>query len=121
MISGETITAAVKSSNPIYLEWPCHLWFSGNNLPPWEDKGGALSRRMVVIFFNEMVRTIDKDMRLGDKIKQETGNILQKCVKAYLEMSNAHSHEEFWKFCPDYFRETRNELQKISNIVRRFM
>lgn len=121
MISGETITAAVKGTKPLYLEWPSHLWFSGNQLPPWEDKGGALSRRMVPIFFRKMVRSVDKDMDLGLKIQKEIPNILQKCVKAYLEMVNEHSHEEFWHFCPDYFKETRNELQKISNIIRRFM
>lgn len=121
MVSGETISAAVKGKNPIYLEWPSHLWFSGNQLPPWEDKGGALSRRIVTIFFKRMVRSEDKDMKLGEKIIKEMPNIMQKCVRAYLELVNEHAAEEFWKFCPEYFNETRKELQQISNIIRKFM
>jgi phage/plasmid-associated DNA primase len=121
MVSGETITAAVKGKTPIYLEWPSHLWFSGNQLPPWEDKGGALSRRLVTIFFKKMVLSQHKDMRLGEKIKQEIPNIIQKCVKAYLDLVNKHGHEEFWKFCPQYFNETKEELQEITNVVMKFM
>ena len=121
MVSGETITAAVKGKAPIYLEWPCHLWFSGNRLPPWEDKGGALSRRIVTIFFKRMVRSQDKDMNLGKKIKKELPNIMLKCVRSYLELANEHSSEEFWNFCPTYFNETRKELQQISNIMYKFM
>jgi len=121
MVSGETITAAVKGKTPIYLEWPCHLWFSGNQMPPWEDKGGALSRRIVTIFFKKRVSSNHKDMRLGEKIRREIPNIIQKCVKAYLDLVNKHGHEEFWNFCPKYFNETKDELQQISNVVMRFM
>jgi hypothetical protein len=121
MVSGETISAAIKSKDPVFVEWPSHLWFSGNSLPPWEDKGGALSRRICSIYFNKSVRAIDKDMRLGDKIKEEMPNIIQKCVKAYLELVNKHSSHEFWSFCPAYFREAREQLRQISNILRSFM
>lgn len=121
MVSGETITAAVKHSTPIYLAWPCHLWFSGNQLPPWEDKGGALSRRIITILFEKMVQPKDKDMKLGEKIQEEIPNIIQKCVKAYLQLVNEHAGHEFWKFCPKYFQETRKQLQEVSNIVQQFM
>ena len=121
MVSGETITAAVKGKTPIYLEWPSHLWFSGNQLPPWEDKGGALSRRIVTIFFNRKVSGKHKDMRLGEKIKHEIPSIMLKCVRAYLELANKYSHSDFWHFCPKYFKETREELQKVSNIIMNFM
>ena len=68
-----------------------------------------------------MVKSEDKDMRLGEKIKQEIPNIIQKCVKAYLELVNEHSSHEFWKFCPKYFNETKEELQSISNVMQSFM
>lgn len=121
MVSGEVIGAAVKGKKPIYQRWPSHLWCQGNQLPPWRDKGGALSRRVVSIFFHKSVRAIDKDMNLDVKIKNETPNIIQKCAKAYLELANKHGDKEFWSFCPKYFQEARQELQRVTNIVRSFM
>jgi hypothetical protein len=121
MVSGEVIGCAVKGKKPIYKSWPSHLWFQGNQLPPWRDKGGALSRRVVSIFFHKSVRAIDKDMKLDMKLKNEIPNIIQKCSKAYLELANEFGDKEFWSFCPKYFQEARQELQRVTNIVRSFM
>lgn len=121
MVSGDEIAAARKNRDPIYLKWPHHMWFSGNEIPGWQNKQGALTRRIINIVFEKKVRAKDRDPNLGDRIKREIPAIMLKCVRAYLELSNKYSSRDFWSFCPGYFKETQSQLANLTNVLRNFL
>lgn len=121
MVSGDEIAAARKHKDPIYLRWPHHMWFSGNEIPSWQNKQGALTRRIINIVFEKKVKAKDRDPNLGDRIKHEIPAIMLKCVKAYLELSNKYSTKDFWSFCPRYFKETQAQLANLTNVLRNFL
>jgi len=121
MVSGETITAAVKNKDPFALKWITHIWLSSNDPPSWEDKQGSLTRRIANILFEYKVRAEDADPKLEEKLKGEIPAILFKSAKAYLELTNNHGKQDFWCFCPKYFQFTKSRLAKNTNILRKFL
>jgi hypothetical protein len=121
MVSGDTITAARKNQDPVFLEWPHHMWFSGNEIPAWKNKAGALIRRVVNIVFEKKVLAKHKDLKLGDKLGDEIPLIMLKCTRAYLDLANRHGQHDFWSFCPNYFKQTKKQLATMTDIMRRFM
>jgi len=121
MVSGEQIAAAKKHGDPHFLNWPTHLLLSGNEVPAWKDKEGNLTRRVVNMIFEKKVRSKDKDPMLMHKLEKEIPITILKCARAYLEMIAEHQGEDFWNFCPTYFRETKTKLALTTNILRRYI
>lgn len=123
MISGEEITAAMKSAAPVTFEFPTHFIMAANTwVTAWKDDNGNVKRRVQMFKNNRKIRKRDKRSDLGERLSEELPRIIQKSVRAYhyyvnrygLHSANPTSIEMFE---PAYFNDTRQELGKMANTL----
>ena len=119
IVSGESVSAAVKHHHPRQVDqWETPGFLGGNEVPGWKDNGGSILRRIVCFFFKRVVSKEHKDTRLDDNLKAEMPFILQKCVRAYLELAQQHAGKDIWSILPKYFRDTQSKLAAdVSSLV----
>ena len=51
----------------------------------------------------------EADPTLEDRLEEELPNILQKCVRAYLEKAQAHKNDAIWNILPPYFEKVKTQ------------
>lgn len=82
MACGESVAINIKNHNSAILTWLEKLIAAGNVLPGWDDKGGALIRRIVL--FNFLFQVKDTDSFLKQRIiNRELGALLFKISYFY--------------------------------------
>jgi len=123
MISGESISIAFKGTKGITKKWNIPFIFAGNHHLPYYGNDGAITRRCGVI-------KIDKDIKERDSsikykiLKQELGNILIRCVKAYkyyISVFNDKPFSDWYKLGINYFEDQKEEFKSENNLLYRFL
>jgi phage/plasmid-associated DNA primase len=62
MISGEEMSIATKFKDAKQRTWTVPGMFFGNELANWIDAAGSMSRRLVVVEFNQLVKDGNPNM-----------------------------------------------------------
>jgi P4 family phage/plasmid primase-like protien len=83
IISGEKITIDTKYL-PSYDARPyCKLIFAGNDLPAISDSSDGIFRRMLLIYFNNVVHKERIDVDLKENVKKEGAGIFNWALEGY--------------------------------------
>lgn len=111
MISGEEIQIAIKNQTAFTKEWVVPGMLMGNEVAgSWVDAAGSMSRRIVVVEFNKVIKSNDVNTNLESDIRKNFASIIHKCNLAYREMTQRMGHSGIWNYLPAYFRETQKKL-----------
>ena len=119
MVSGEDISIAVKNEKAITKQWTTPGILAGNEVPNWKDNSGSIQRRIVVWNFTKQV--LNADPKLEDKLEMELADILQKCVKAYLDYTSKYGNRDVWDVLPKYFSDMRKKIASTTNSLVHFL
>ena len=109
IVSGEEVSIPQKGLVAITKQWDVPGILAGNEVPAFSDNSGSVMRRLQLFKFTHQVSK--GDPRLGDKILDEIGNILQKCIMAYVEAVNEYGNQLIWDVLPDQFKAWRKEIE----------
>ena len=115
LISGEGMSVAVKNEIAFTVNWKVPGAFAGNEVPGFSDNSGSISRRLFVFLFNNKVKK--GDTRLGLKLEKEIGYIIHACNRLYLEALEKYGSEDVWYVCPQYFKDSRDEMAENTNAL----
>lgn len=94
MITGESVSAAVKYKDPKQVKWETPLLFAGNELPNWTDASDSMARRIFMIIFSRRVTNVDTD--LNEQLQQEIANFLLRISITYQQTLIAYGHGGLW-------------------------
>ena len=119
IISGDKITVNIKYKNSRFETWSIPGVMAGNECPDFIDNAGSIQRRLITLRFVNKIK--DGDLMLGRKLKEEMGNIIQKCNKAYRETAFQYGRKNIWTVLPHYFLHTQQELAKATNPLIHFL
>ena len=119
LISGESVSVAVKNKTANTIDWKTPGIMAGNEVPMYSDNAGSISRRILVFLFHKKVK--NGDTQLGSKLEKEIPDIIHACNRAYLEAVNVHGSEDIWTMVPPYFIESRNEMAETTNALAAFL
>jgi len=109
IVSGEEVSIPQKGLVAITKQWDVPGILAGNEVPAFSDNSGSVMRRLQLFKFTYQVSK--GDPRLGEKILGEIGNILQKCIMAYVEAVNEYGNQLIWDVLPDQFKAWRKEIE----------
>jgi hypothetical protein len=119
IVSGEDVSIAVKHQNAISAQWNTPGCLGGNEVPNWRDNSGSVLRRLLPWNFAKQVK--DADPTLEDKLDQEIPIILQKCIRAYLEMSQKYKNKDIWNIVPSYFKNIQKQVAMVASTLTNFL
>ena len=109
IVSGEEVSIPQKGLVAITKQWDVPGILAGNEVPAFSDNSGSVMRRLQLFKFTYQVSK--GDPRLGEKILGEIGNILQKCIMAYVEAVHEYGNQLIWDVLPDQFKVWRKEIE----------
>lgn len=144
MVSGESISIMRKFKTALNVTWKVPGILAGNEVPQWQDNGGAVARRVVIIKCDTNIEG-RRDPHLENKIRCEIPNLLHKCALAYVSASKQYSKKDIWGknglppgvsvsdateeqiseskefILPHYFHVTRENLRGETNRLANFI
>lgn len=121
MVSGENISVAVKNEKARTVKWTTPGILGGNEIPNWNDNSGSIVRRIMVWNFMKCVADEDKDPLLEFKIMEEMPNLIQKCLRAYLNAAQKFNGNDIWKCVPEYFKIQKESLERQTHSLESFL
>lgn len=123
MIVGESTLIREKYGKAFSVIWEVPGFAMGNDVPGYEDKRGALSRRFWPAKFERKIENPDHDIE-RDCIKDEIGNVLLKVNRAYLSLlrfMKAHEYKHVNRVWPDYFTQQQEDFRTHVNVLEAFL
>lgn len=116
IITGERLQINRKFKLSEDLLWTLTGFFIGNEYGPWPDPSGCISLRFLSFLFNSVVPEVERDSTLADRMRDEMGPFLVRCVRLYLEFCSdeANYKRPALSRVSKYFRWTTMEMQKVS-------
>ncbi|TDI94974.1 MAG: hypothetical protein E2O77_00005 [Caldithrix sp.] len=81
LTGGDTLTARLMRQDFFDFKPQFTLLIAGNHIPEMKHVGEAERRRFVLIPFNVTIPSEKRDTNLGEKLKEEAGQILTWCIK----------------------------------------
>ena len=119
IVSGESVSVAVKNKSAVSLEWKTPGVLGGNEVPNWKDNSGSVLRRILPWNFTKQVR--EADPLLDKKLAKELPVILLKCIRAYIEYSNKYRDRDIWNVVPAYFKKIQKQVAMVANTLHHFL
>lgn len=119
IVSGESVSVAVKFKGACNMIWKSPGLFSGNQIPKFSDNSGSVSRRLPVFRFDRLVTQVDGG--LDRKLEAEHPYFIVKSIKAYRYALQLYGTQGVWENLPAYFHNTRGELQEATNALVHFI
>jgi hypothetical protein len=122
MASGESLSAARKFKDPIFIKnWRVPGMFAGNELPAYRDNSNSVSRRWPLLTFDHTVESTDT--KLKEKLAAEMAAIIIKSNRIYRSMVRRIGEVGIWEspHFPSYFKERRETLGKETHPLKSFM
>ena len=121
MISGETLSVNRKHKTALNIRWTAPMILASNSQPPWDDVAGNLTRRFVIMKFNNAIRFSDTQMCF--KLRNEAPFIAIKMAKAYLEAVNLCGTRALWEsgILPEMCHQAKKEYLVVNNPISAFM
>ena len=126
MTSGEFMAVNRKNLKAEQLMWKAPGAFASNGYPNFQDQGGNVTRRFLVVNFSPVAV---EDTGLEYKCRQEIAPFLKKCVALYHQFVNkSHQHPDndnvgiyVGDMLPRYFHETKAAMAKQVNSLCAFL
>jgi hypothetical protein len=117
MASGNTVSCPRKYKAPLIVyKWECGVLWSGNELPDFQDNAGSISRRFLVVLFNNFVTNVD--MTLSARLNEELPLLIIKGNWAYRNMLRRYgSKKGIWEIVPREFKEQKQEVAASNNAL----
>ena len=81
LTGGDTLTARLMRQDFFDFKPQFTLIIAGNHIPQMKHVGEAERRRFIIIPFNFTIPSEERDTNLGEKLKEEAGQILTWCIK----------------------------------------
>jgi putative DNA primase/helicase len=81
LTGGDTLTARFMRQDFFEFTPQFTLLFAGNHIPEMKHVGEAERRRFILIPFNVTIPSEKRDTNLGEKLKEEAGQILTWCIE----------------------------------------
>jgi hypothetical protein len=121
MVSGERMTINRKFKTALIKKWTAPMGMASNSAPPWQDKGGNLTRRFVILPFMHVITQTDTEIR--KRAEKEIGKLLIKCVRSYHACLAITQRRSLWEanILPQLFHDARQQYQSECNSVAAFM
>ena len=120
MNCGELVNVPIKHSEAISVQWKVPMIMCGNRYINYDSDRGSISKRLAIFKFDRMV--IDMDDSLKQKIiDTELSKLVVKSLRAYRTVLKHTGTQGFWNTCPDYFRDTRDEMNQTTDYVHMFL
>lgn len=119
MVVGEEVAVLRKFKQPLTKVWNIHGAFAGNKLPAWNDNGGSLNRRLVVIEFLKVVTKCDPN--LFEKCVGEIDRFLKVIVSAYQRLAELHNGRGIKEVIPEKFRKAGKKALIQLNSLSAFL
>lgn len=121
MVSGETLSVNRKHKTALNIKWTAPMILASNSQPPWDDVAGNLTRRFVIMKFNNAIRFSDTQMWF--KLKKEAPLIAIKMAKAYLEAVELCGTRALWEkgILPDMCHQAKKEYLVVNNPISAFL
>ncbi len=119
MVCGDTVSISRKYKEPIFVQWKVPIFLCGNQHISYRDEKGSVSRRLAIFKFEKYVDEIDGSLK-DTIIENELSKIITKCLLAY-RMLLKKSRLGFWKACPEYFKENRDDLNQETDYIYKFL
>jgi hypothetical protein len=119
MAVGEDVSVVQKHKQPATLLWMSHLGFAGNTFPRWEDRGGNLGRRFILVECTKPVRNVDTS--LFKKALEMKDRFLFVIVSAYMEIADFYKGKGIKEFLPDKFKQAEKRAMQEMNVLLSFV
>lgn len=116
LTSGELTTAEHKHQPPFdFIPYATH-WFATNHMPHTRDFSDALFRRVIVIQFNRIFDSHERDVKLAAKLRKELPGILNLVLEALAGVieRNDFTHASS---CESAKEEWRKEADQVAQFV----
>jgi phage/plasmid-associated DNA primase len=121
MVCGERVNIPIKHAAAIAsVPWRVPLFFCGNEYLSYADERGSISKRLAIFRFAKYVH-VRKDTLEQQIITQELAALLVKSLVAYRQLIAYAGDRGFWDTCPDYFRDTRDEMNENTDHLTMFL
>lgn len=120
MSSGEAVNIPQKNKKAITMKWNIPNVFISNYYPNYEDKGGAISKRMAIFEFMKVVEEPDTTV-LQYILDNELPSIIYKACKMYKEFIESNVNKTFNDIRPEYFVKTNEEYSRSNNPLYQFL
>lgn len=141
MVSGESVSIMRKHKTALNVTFKVPGILAGNEVPQWQDNGGAVARRIIIIKCDTNIEG-RRDPHLETKIRGEMPNLLHKCARAYVSAAEQFARKDIWgkvglaegadetpealaqareHILPRYFHVTRENLKGETNRLANFL
>ena len=109
IVSGEEVSIPQKGLAAVTKQWDVPGILAGNEVPAFSDNSGSVMRRLQIFKFTRQVS--NGDPKLGEKLNREIGNILQKCIMAYVYAVKTYGDRLIWEVLPEEFKKWKKEIE----------
>ena len=101
-------------------QWKVPMFMCGNRYLSYSDDRGSISKRLAIFRFDKYVTNMDDSLR-RKIIDTELAKIVVKSLKAYRTIIDRAGSRGFWNTCPEYFLETRDEMNQCTDYIHMFL
>lgn len=119
IVTGERVSVARKFQPALFVNWRVPGMIAGNQAGPYQDTGGSIARRMVIVEFMNLVS--EEDHTLRGRIEREMPNIIKKADMMYRMITSQFNTQGIWNLLPSYFRRTRKNFRSEVSPPHAFM
>lgn len=120
IVCGELVNLPIKHSEATSVVWKVPLFMCGNKYLNYKDDKGSISKRLAIFKFDKYVKEMDDSLK-QTIIDTELARIVVKSLKAYRMLLEHTGTKGFWNTCPDYFKDTRSEMNESTDYIHMFL
>jgi Family of unknown function (DUF5906) len=120
MVCGELVNLPIKHSEATSVQWRVPMFMCGNRYMSYQDDRGSISKRLAIFRFDRHVVEMDDSLKQGI-IDNELSRVVVKSLRAYRTLIKHAGSRGFWNACPDYFRDTRDEMNQSTDYIYMFL
>ena len=120
MCSGENVNIPQKNKKAITKRWSIPIFLISNYFLNYEDKGGAIGKRVAYFLFMKSVLNPDESIKTYI-IDNELPSVLYKACKLYKEYLDKKEFKTFEAIRPEYFVRTNEEYRNTTNLLYQFL
>lgn len=123
MISGETVSVAVKCETAQSIEWKVPGLLCGNELPGWVDAAGSVIRRLLMFDFMKAVKKDNTNTALPALLRNDIAAFVCKCNRAYLDVVQRYGDMDIWSSgaISDQMQRFHKELRLEVSPIHKFL
>jgi hypothetical protein len=121
IISGDKLNVPNKFKTAQFQVVQGHVMMAGNYPMDYEDTGGAMARRLVVVKFDTHVHPNLKDPTLSIKLQSELIPIMVQSILKYRTACIEHGGRDVWAWLPQELHDTKHEMRLKMSVLANFL